>query len=153
MAVKSVDKLRRKKVMNENRILTSLPSNVNILKFYNYFETRNHLWMIFEFCPGGDLYSLLNADKVSLNLVQGQLNEQTARLFGIEILNGLGHLFSNEIIYCDLKPSTILLNEYSKLKLSDFGVAWKTSDFMNPSKDSQSPSKQGSPFYMAPELF
>jgi serine/threonine-protein kinase ULK4 len=52
-----------------------------------------------------------------------------------------------------LKPSTILINEYSKLKLSDFGVARKTTDFMNPAKESQSPSKQGSPFYMAPELF
>ena len=59
VAVKSVDKNRRLKVNNESRILNSLEQNPNIIKFYNFFETWNHLWLIFEFCPGGDLYSLL----------------------------------------------------------------------------------------------
>ena len=27
----------------------------NILKFYNWYETRNHLWIIFEYCAGSDL--------------------------------------------------------------------------------------------------
>jgi len=66
-------------------------------------------------------------------------------------MNGLGFLHSNEIIYCDLWPSTILLNEYSKLKLSDFGFSRKTTDYMNLTWDST--GKQGSPYYMAPEVF
>jgi serine/threonine-protein kinase ULK4 len=48
VAVKSVEKNRRKKVLNEARILKSIEHR-NILKFYNYYETRNHLWLIFEF--------------------------------------------------------------------------------------------------------
>ena len=55
---------RRKKVVNEHRILSTLDAHPNVIKFYNYFETRNHLWLIFEFCPGSDLYTLLNMDKV-----------------------------------------------------------------------------------------
>jgi len=51
-------------------------------------------------------------------------------------MHGLGYLHSKEIIYCDLKPSTLLLNEYNKLKLSDFGLARKTTDYTNPSKES-----------------
>lgn len=66
-------------------------------------------------------------------------------------MNGLGFCHSNEIIYCDLRPSTVLLNEYSKLKLADFGFSRKTTDFINTSKDAL--GKQGSPYYMAPELF
>lgn len=63
VAVKSVEKSWRLKVNNESRILNALEPNPNIIKFYNFFETRNHLWLIFEFCPGGDLYNLLQVDK------------------------------------------------------------------------------------------
>lgn len=55
VAVKSIEKNRRKKVLNEVRIFHSL-KNRHILKFYNWYETRNHLWIIFEYCAGGDLF-------------------------------------------------------------------------------------------------
>jgi len=80
VAVKSVEKSRRLKVNNESRILNSLEPNPNIIKFYNFFETRNHLWLIFEFCPGGDLYSLINTDKmVSLNHLALRTNSKALR--------------------------------------------------------------------------
>lgn len=55
VAVKSIEKSRRKKVLNEVRIFHSL-KNRHVIKFYNWYETRNHLWIIFEYCAGGDLY-------------------------------------------------------------------------------------------------
>lgn len=39
----------------------------NILKFYSWYETKNHLWIILEYCPGGDLMALLEADPNGLN--------------------------------------------------------------------------------------
>ncbi len=122
-----MDKTRRKKVVNEARILNGLKSQANVVRFYNYFETRNHLWLIFEFCPGGDLYSLLEKDR--------PLDESTIRHFGVELMNGLGFLHSNGVIYADLKPKTVLLNEYNKLKLSDFGLARMTTDYVKPGAD------------------
>ena len=62
VAVKSVEKNRRKKVLNEVRIFHNL-KNRHILKFFNWYETRNHLWIIFEYCAGGDLYQLIEQDK------------------------------------------------------------------------------------------
>ncbi len=53
-AVKSLEKSRRKKVMNEVKLFHKLNHSC-ILKFYNWYETRNHLWIIFEYCAGGDL--------------------------------------------------------------------------------------------------
>ena len=38
-------------------------NHFNILKFYNWYETRNHLWIIFEYCSGGDLMQLIEQDK------------------------------------------------------------------------------------------
>jgi len=65
VAVKSVEKLRKPKLLNEVKILTDL-EHPNIIKFYNWYETRNHLWIIFEYCSGSDLYSVIEQDtKVS----------------------------------------------------------------------------------------
>lgn len=55
VAVKSVERSRRKKLMNEVRIFHKI-SHRNILQFYNWYETKNHLWIIFEYCAGSDLY-------------------------------------------------------------------------------------------------
>jgi serine/threonine-protein kinase ULK4 len=144
VAVKSVEKNRRKKVLNEARILKSIEHR-NILKFYNYYETRNHLWLIFEFWPGGDVYKMFNEDK--------KFPEETIKHFAFEITKGLSHLHSNGIIYGDLKPVTLLVNEYNELKLADFGNSKKITDYINPGQEGYAKSKIGSPYYMAPELF
>jgi serine/threonine-protein kinase ULK4 len=56
------------------------------LKFYNWYETRNHYWIIFEYCVGGDLTGLLEQNK--------KLPEDTVKKFAYEILEGLSYLHS-----------------------------------------------------------
>ena len=51
-----------------------------------------------------------------------------------------------------MRPSNILLNEYSNLKLCDFGLAKKIEEFATGEADSGK-AKTGTPYYMAPELF
>lgn len=34
-------------------------SSPNVLKFYDWYETRNNVWLILEFCTGGDLLTLI----------------------------------------------------------------------------------------------
>ena len=121
VAVKSIEKTRRKKVLNEVRIFHSL-KNRHVIKFYNWYETRNHLWIIFEYCAGGDLFQLIEQDK--------KLPEETIKKFGRDLAQGLYYLHANSIIYCDLKPSNVLMNEYNTLKLCDFGLSKKLTDLM-----------------------
>lgn len=145
VAVKSIEKNRRKKVLNEVRIFHSL-KNRHILKFYNWYETRNHLWIIFEYCAGGDLFQLIEQDK--------KLPEEHIKKMGRDLAQGLYYLHANSIIYADLKPSNVLINEYNTLKLCDFGLSKKLNDLINkkPEEDPSQP-KSGTPYYMAPELF
>lgn len=55
VAVKSVEKSRRKKVLNEVKFLQNIMHR-NLVRFHNWYETRNHLWIIFEYCSGSDLH-------------------------------------------------------------------------------------------------
>ncbi len=92
----------------------------NILKFYNWYETRNHFWIILEYCSGGDLLSLMEQDKV--------MPEAQIKKLAFELLQGLSYLHSQGIIFGDLKPSNVFLNEYCNMKLCDFSMAKRVSD-------------------------
>lgn len=55
------------------KILHNL-NHKNVLKFYNWYETRNHLWIIFEYCAGGDLLEMIEQDKkVGTSLISATL--------------------------------------------------------------------------------
>ena len=93
-----------------------------------------------------------------------QLPEPTIQKFGRDLAQGLYYLHANSVVYCDLKPSNVLLNEYSTLKLCDFGLARKLVDLQQQNKTSTNQTegaegadnpkrKNGTPYYMAPELF
>lgn len=96
------------------------------------------MWTVTEYCPGGDLLKLIEQDK--------SLPENVVRNFIIEILKGLQYCHANSIVVCDIKLASILINEYGKVKLSDFGSAKTLVDLMHADNE----NKKGTPSYMAP---
>ncbi|XP_078440235.1 kinase family with ARM repeat domain-containing protein [Wolffia australiana] len=140
-AIKSVEKSQRSKVLHAGKILHKL-DHQNILKFYNWYETSAHLWLILEYCVGGDLMKLLAQDK--------RLPEDAIHDIAFDLMTALQYLHSKGIVFGDLKPSNILLDENGCAKLCDFGTARYVADT---STDSHSQAKRGTPYYMAPELF
>eukprot|EP00753_Platysulcus_tardus_P012734 PLAT3529.3.p1 GENE.PLAT3529.3~~PLAT3529.3.p1 ORF type:complete len:1349 (-),score=673.98 PLAT3529.3:46-4092(-) len=142
VAIKSVEKTERemRKVFGEVQIMHKLLHR-NVLAFKTWFETSRHLWLILEFCTGGDLLQLLKADR--------RLPESSVKVFGVDLLSGLLYLHSVGLLYCDLKPSNVLFDEYGVLKLCDFGLARPIPTEV---EDARS-RRRGTPCYMAPELF
>uniref|UniRef100_A0A7S3R0S0 Protein kinase domain-containing protein n=2 Tax=Dunaliella TaxID=3044 RepID=A0A7S3R0S0_DUNTE len=143
-AIKSVDKSQKARVLQEVRTMHAL-DHKNILRFFAWYETTNHLWLILEYCVGGDLMSLLRQDV--------RLPESSVHDFGRDLVVALQYLHHNSIIYCDLKPSNILLDENGRLKLGGFGLSRRLSDINKTPLQSLPPAKRGTPAYMAPELF
>ncbi|CAI5737975.1 unnamed protein product [Peronospora destructor] len=141
VAVKSTAKSRMDKILNEVPFLHKLDSPY-VLKFFDWYESSNHIWLILEYCMGGDLLNLITQDK--------QLPEEVIKSFGRELVAGLQYLHANSILYCDLKPANILIDEFGSLKLADFGLARRIPE--TKSAPAQ-PLALGSPHYMAPELF
>ncbi|KAL8009438.1 putative protein kinase [Plasmopara halstedii] len=141
VAVKSTAKSRMNKILNEVQFLHKLDSP-HVLKFFDWYESSNHIWLIFEYCMGGDLLNLITQDK--------QQPESTVQTFGLELVAGLQYLHSNSILFCDLKPANILIDECGSLKLADFGLARRIPGLDAAPAPTLAP---GSPHYMAPELF
>ncbi|KAK8988168.1 hypothetical protein V6N11_065765 [Hibiscus sabdariffa] len=126
------------------RMLHSL-NDLNILKFYSWYETSAHLWLVLEFCTGGDLMTLLRQD--------GKLPEDSIHFLAYDLVKALQYLHSKGIIYCDLKPSNILLDENGHIKLCDFALARNLTDISRTPSSMLPQAKRGTPCYMAPELF
>ncbi|GFR42705.1 hypothetical protein Agub_g3628 [Astrephomene gubernaculifera] len=143
-AIKSVDKTQKARVLQEVRTMHALDHR-NILKFYAWYETTNHLWLILEFCVGGDLMSLLRQDV--------RLPESSVHDFARDLVTALQYLHSKEIIYCDLKPSNILLDENGRMKLGGFGLSRRLADINKKPLQALPQAMRGTPCYMAPELF
>ena len=73
----------------------------NIVEFYEWYETSNHLWLVVELCTGGSLAAILAQDHI--------LPESSIIDFGIHLVEGLHFIHSCGIIFCDLCPSKVII--------------------------------------------
>lgn len=135
-AILSTDKCRRLRVLNSVHILRAV-QHPCVIKFYNWFETNNHLWVITEYCSGGDLCSILKDTLMS---------ETSLRVLGRDIATGLMHFHSLGYLYNDLKPDNLLMDSIPSLRFYDFGNSC-------PISLATQRHLVGTPAYLAPELF
>ena len=113
-AVKSVEKSQRQRVLQEVHALRAI-KHERALKFVAWYETRNHLWLVLEYCVGGTLLSVLKQD--------GRLPESSIRRFAVDLCRGLRALHGAGLLHCDVKPSNALLSEHGEVKLCGFGLS------------------------------
>ena len=146
VAIKSIDKSKRSRVLNEVSIAEKLSDSQNVCQVANWYETRNHLWTVAEYCAGGDLACILKQD-VKI------IPESQVRALAAEIVTGLVGMHASGVILADLKPGNILFTETGQVRLSGFSVAQRVVDLESALRDSKQLPRRGSPYYMAPELF
>jgi serine/threonine-protein kinase ULK4 len=148
VAIKSIDKAKRSRVLNEVSIAESLTvsETTNVCQVASWYETRNHLWTVAEYCAGGDLACILKQD-------QKILPEAQVRALAAEIVCGLIGMHSCGIILADLKPGNVLFTESGQVRLAGFSVSQRVSELETALKEGKQVPRRGSPFYMAPELF
>ncbi|KAI9493515.1 kinase-like domain-containing protein, partial [Zychaea mexicana] len=91
-----------------------------IVNLWGTFQDTNYLYMVMDFIPGGELFSMLKSKNC--------LKPHEAKFYAAETLLTLGYLHSCNIVYRDLKPENILLDREGHIKLTDFGFAKRVPD-------------------------
>lgn len=86
-----------------------------LIKLHASFQTETEIFYVLDYHAGGDLASIMGDES--------RLGEAKARFFAAEIAVGLGLLHSHGIIYRDLKPENVLIDERGHVVLTDFGLS------------------------------
>lgn len=117
----------------------------NVVRLYETYEDEENLYLVMEFCEGGDLWSHMNQKHEAGESFDERELAHTAR----QMLRALAYVHAQNIVHRDLKPSNFVRGSHS-LKLVDFGVSGVV--------PSSQPSarrlkvRTGTDGYMAPEI-
>ncbi|XP_038181861.1 serine/threonine-protein kinase ULK2 isoform X3 [Arvicola amphibius] len=150
VAIKSINKknLSKSQILlgKEIKILKEL-QHENIVALYDVQELPNSVFLVMEYCNGGDLADYLQA--------KGTLSEDTIRVFLHQIAAAMRILHSKGVIHRDLKPQNILLSYANRRKSNVSGIRIKIADFgfaRYLHSNTMAATLCGSPMYMAPEV-
>lgn len=125
-------------IMTEKRVL-SYVKHPFIASLKAAFQTSEHLLILMDYIPGGELSSYLNREK--------RFDEGKSRLYICEIILAIEALHAHKVAYRDLKPGNLMLDSDGHIVLIDFGLAKEGMD-----ADVVAKSFCGSPAYLAPEI-
>eukprot|EP00439_Symbiodinium_sp_Y106_P051772 s953_g6.t3 len=115
----------------------------NIIKLYETFEDRKHIYLAMELCTGGELF-----DRI---IEVGQFTEKDAAIVVQQMLSAVFYMHTRGVCHRDLKPENFLFLskgpiENTLLKIIDFGLS-KCFDASIPMA-----TKAGTPYYVAPQV-
>ena len=140
-------KIMKKDVLLEHNQVKSALLEKKILQNLNYpflvgmvfcFQTQERIYFVMNFIRGGELFKHLYESKY--------FSEEKTKFYAGIIGLALEYLHTHGIVYRDIKPDNILIDEDGYLKLADFGMA----KFL---KDKEKAfSFCGTPEYFAPEI-
>ena len=144
MKVLKKSKLRRVKQVErtktERRVLERCKQHPFIMSMSYAFQTQEKLYIVLEYCSGGELFFHLSRFR--------KFPEHVARFYAAELALAIEFLHGQGVIYRDMKPENVLLDSEGHVKLGDFGLA--KDNIWDPCQGAKSIC--GTPEYMAPEV-
>ena len=126
-------KKMKKEIMNKKNQIFHVRTERDILKSndspwitkLNYsFQDEKYLYLVMDFCQGGDLMSYL--------IKEDTLSEEKAKFYIAEIILCVNEIHKMKCIHRDLKPDNILIDKNGHCKLSDFGLSIISKEILYP---------------------
>jgi serine/threonine protein kinase len=85
-----------------------------IIKLHLTFQTPDKLFLLLDYCNGGELFFHLQK-KI-------RFSEELSKFYAAQLYLAISYLHFNNIIFRDLKPENVILDNMGYLKLIDFGL-------------------------------
>lgn len=114
--LRKADMLRKEQVnhaWSERHVLVAADHQF-VCKLCYAFQSKDFLYLVMEFLPGGDLMTLL--------IERDTLSEDDARFYIAEMVVAIDTIHKLGFIHRDVKPDNLLVDKDGHLKLSDFGL-------------------------------
>merc|ERR1719150_2635166 len=86
-----------------------------LVKLNYSFQDDTYLYLVMEFCGGGDLMTILMREDI--------LTENQTKFYIAELAAAINAVHELDFVHRDLKPDNILIANNGHIKLSDFGLA------------------------------
>ncbi|XP_076467843.1 uncharacterized protein LOC143298775 isoform X2 [Babylonia areolata] len=130
----------REDARKEVSVLAQL-KHPNIVSYIESFEEAGTLYIVMNYCSGGDLY--------------GRINNQHGRLFTedqvlnwfVQICLAMKHIHDRKILHRDIKSQNIFLSSSGVVQLGDFGIAKVLNNTVELAR-----TCIGTPYYLSPEI-
>ena len=119
--------------------LLSLLNHAFMVNLYYAFQNPEFLILVMDLVPSGDLSEFV--------LTKKRLTPEQVRWAIMEVVEVMGYIHGCRIMYRDLKPENLLVDEVGHVRLIDMGLAARYGD-KNPTRT----SRVGTDCYMAPEV-
>ncbi|CAG8552700.1 2283_t:CDS:2 [Diversispora eburnea] len=120
---------------NEKNILEQV-NHTFLINLWGTFQDCSNLYMIMDYVVGGELFTVLRKTQ--------RFPDHVAKFYAAEVILAFEYLHSKDMIYRDLKPENLLLDNTGHIKLTDFGFAKHVPDITW--------TLCGTPDYLAPEI-
>ena len=153
-ALRAIKKIPLEKVINQQSIINEVTAlknldHPNIIKLYEVYEDQGSIFLVQEFCEGGELFDYI-ADRDHLS------EAEAANIFQ-QIMQAIIYCHKNRICHRDLKPDNFMFSskeEGSTVKLIDFGLSRSFYKFQMTGEGRclRMQTKVGTAHYMAPEI-
>ncbi|XP_061081725.1 serine/threonine-protein kinase Nek5-like [Conger conger] len=133
---------KEKEMSQKEAALLSRMKHPNIVMFLKSFLERLNLYIVMEYCDGGDLMKRINMQRGVL-FMENQVMD-----WFVQICLGLKHIHDRKVLHRDIKSQNIFLaNNGTKVKLGDFGTARMLNNTMELAR-----TCIGTPYYLSPEI-
>ena len=136
-AIKQIDKSvlsdkRYKKYLNNEIFILRHINNEYTIKLYDMTSDLNYIYLVFEYCNGGDLQMCL---KKQLELHKHSFSQEQVQHIMRQVISGFVYLHSSKILHRDIKLENILVQFpteedknnlnilKAKIKITDFGFS------------------------------
>ena len=145
VAIKMIDK----KTMKASRMTQRVEHEVqihyqlkhpSILELYTFFEDKHYVYLVLELCHNGEMQR-------NLKTRQKSFDEDEARHFLKQVVDGMIYLHSHSILHRDLTLSNLLLTKEMNIKIADFGLATQIN-----TPDEKHFTMCGTPNFISPEI-